>query len=68
MVPEEIEALVKWYLLNNNYELNMSNPVNRSPAVMSIREIAESVSMILKKCGSACTINEILRKYAQIKQ
>lgn len=46
----------------------MTNPVNRSPAVNSIREIADAVSDILNKASESCSINKILKIYALLKE
>ena len=68
MTPEEIEAMVKWYLLNNSYELNATNPVNRSPSVNQMREIADTVAEILQKAGHLCSISKILLICTHIKE
>lgn len=36
----EVEGIVKWYLLNNEYEEHLSNPINRSQSVSNLKMAA----------------------------
>lgn len=65
--PVEVESIVKWYLLNNEYEEHLSNPMNRSQSVSNLKTAAERVSTAINWIGGAKNINKIFNMYTEIK-
>lgn len=62
-----VEGLLKWYLLNNEYEEQLSNPINRSQTTNNMRAISEHMSDVIKRVGGANNINKIFRIYKEVK-
>jgi hypothetical protein len=65
--PSEVDYILKWYLLNNEYEPHLSNPINRSQSINNMKQIAEYISELIKKIGGAKNINKIFNIYTEIK-
>lgn len=59
---------MKWYLLNNEYEEHLSNPINRSQSVSNLKMAAERVANVINSIGGAKNINKIFSMYTEIKE
>lgn len=64
----EIESIVKWYLLNNDYEEHPSNPLNRSQSVSNMKAIIQRVSEVINWVGGAKNITKVLNIYSELKE
>lgn len=64
----ETDNLLKWYLLNNEYEATLSNPINRSQSITYIKQLSEYVSDAIRMVGGAKNINKIFKIYTNIKE
>ena len=61
------EQFVDWYLNNNDYELTISNPANRSPSFTLIKQVSALVLEILQASTPSTVLNRYIAALNHIK-